>query len=100
MDKILAQRTIEEVLAKFDFKPVHEYMQRVDWKYFYGMPSLEDIRSTARQCLEEVIHSKDSTHGSVRTGGFEARLDRWENGELYYLILEFVPFRAESYFHV
>jgi hypothetical protein len=86
---------IQETLDKFDFGRVHEYMKSVDWQYFYGPPSLGDLISTARSVLKQVLNSKDRSHGSVSTGGFHARVDKWES-DIAYLSLSFIPFKTET----
>jgi hypothetical protein len=91
----MKQNVIQETLDKFDFHKVKAYMESVDWQYFYGPPSLEDLVSTARTVLTDALNSKHKGHGSVSTGGFHARTDRWE-GNTTYLSLSFEPFRTET----
>ena len=100
MNEVKARQAIEDVLARFDFKPVHEYMQRVGWMYFDSVstPSIETLKEAARTVLQAVIESKDSKHGAASTGGFTGRLDQWKRGGRFYLDLQFIPFHTEVYF--
>ena len=105
MDKSKAQRAIESVLARFDFEPVHDYMLRVNWKYAAdsmgepsSVPNIDRLKDMAREVLQSAVYGKQCAegHASVRCGGFEARIDRWDGSDTFTMALSFVPFRAEE----
>jgi hypothetical protein len=107
MDKTKAQRAIEDVLTRFDFEPVHDYMLRVNWQYSSdsmrepsAVPSIDRLKDMAREVLQSAVYGKYCTegHASVRCGGFEARIDRWQGSDTFSMILSFVPFRTEERF--
>ena len=76
-------KSIEQVLAKFDFDKVHKAMVAVDWKWRCDdkleIPARDMLISTARQLLENAWENE----GTARTGGFVAWYDEEpdENGQ-------------------
>lgn len=63
---------IDEILDEFDFEKVHRVMVALDWRYngHEQVPSIGDLRRTARSLLKQVVESK-GLH-SVGTGGLTA----------------------------
>lgn len=67
---------IDEILDWFDFEKVHRVMTALDWEWHHtgGVPSIADMRHTARSLLQYIVDSKDTV--SVGTGGFTAYTHR------------------------
>lgn len=63
---------IEAIMAQFDFRRVRKCMKLMDWKWApcFKVPSMNELRKTARDMLEEV--SKMPAGSRVATGGFWA----------------------------
>ena len=79
------QEAIDNIMDYFDFDKVLKTMIALDWKWVkeehksiddLEIPSIEQIRKTARKALMRAIEIKDYTSG----GGFEAEYD---DGNLY-----------------
>jgi len=63
---------IEDILAQFDFARVRDAMEALEWLWHDGrahLPTLDDLRATARYCLQDVA-SGECDYSS--TGGFTA----------------------------
>jgi len=71
---------IPQILERFNFQKVHEHMVRVDHKWVngdsYEVPSIEDLRATARRLLIAAALDPRETinHG---TGGLMAYKLPW-----------------------
>jgi hypothetical protein len=64
---------IERLLNEFDFEEVHRVMMHLDWRWQNQLPTMCQLRATARECLTGVI---DKPLGfECRTGGFVAEVD-------------------------
>lgn len=73
-------KEIEQIMERFDFQKVHEYMLSVNWIWaFEGVPSVQSLRKTARSLLQDVVKSPREASNSC-TGGFHAH--KWPWGEL------------------
>jgi len=88
---ILDKAKLEIVIARFDFKFVHELMTKMNWAWATrggGMeiPDIELIRDTAYTLLEEAYKS-----GDCSTGGL---LAEWRDEQFN---LKFVAEESESY---
>lgn len=60
------QEAIDEIMDNFDFDKVFRVMKFLEWGWMdYGVPSVSDLRGTARVLLKECIKSKSD----VSTGG-------------------------------
>lgn len=70
----------DRIMDNFDFEKVLAHMERVDWKWLrgdsYEVPSIFELRGTARQCLSHVIESAEPSSDSA-TGGFHAYKFPW-----------------------
>jgi len=61
---------VENILDHFDFEKVHAYMRISKWTYRgEGLPSLNEIKGTARMLVEKAIYSEEENY-STGTGGF------------------------------
>ena len=107
MNTFKAQQAIEEIMERFDFESVRDYMLSVDWKYAAAslcepsaVPDLDSLRNMAREVLHTAVYNSrgEEGHKSVRCGGFEARIDKWPGSDRYAIALCFVPFRREETF--
>lgn len=70
----------DKIMERFDFEKVCAHMERVDWKWYRGnvheVPTVFDLRGTARHCLATVIES-DEPSSNAGTGGFYAYKFPW-----------------------
>jgi len=70
----------DEIMEHFDFEKVLEHMTHVDWKWHRGsehmVPTVFDLRGTARHCLATVIESNEPS-SNAGTGGFYAYKFPW-----------------------
>ena len=101
MNKMEAQRQVEEIMTTFDFEAVRAYMKLTNWTWrSEGVPTLESIQSQARDVMQTAIQSQytEPEHAYTACGGFEARIDQWWGAGLFHLTLAFVPFRMERSF--
>lgn len=89
------EEAIAEIMRKFDFEAVHQYMQARNWTWFStGVPSVEELKRTALGLLSDAVNSDHPDHARNAVGGFEARVDAWD-GHQPSLTLSFIPFEAE-----
>jgi len=97
MDKLAAQKAIDEILYRFDFELVQQYMTAVNWAWAGGVPSLQRIKEMALHVLQTAINEGgfQKDHRRVSCGGFTARIDRWEPNGPYRINLQFIPFHVE-----
>jgi hypothetical protein len=65
---------IDEILDEFDFEKVHKVMVALDWKWVDGVPTIGDLRRTARELLNDLVRGELR---GVGTGGLYAYM---ENG--------------------
>jgi hypothetical protein len=79
------QEAIDEIMDWFDFERVVKVMEFLNWKWITaeeGVPSIGEIKKTARRLLKEAIKKKTS----IATGGFKVTYLPKED----FLHLEFV----------
>jgi hypothetical protein len=64
-------KIIDEIMDEFDFEKVHRTMKALEWTWYGsdGVPTIGDLRRTARELLQELI--KHNYH-CVGTGGLFA----------------------------
>jgi hypothetical protein len=63
------ESAIDTIIDRFDFKKVHEAMKAIDWRWaMYGVPSVEQLRSTATGLLTNA-ESRRYYDGDVDGGG-------------------------------
>jgi hypothetical protein len=87
------QNAIDEIMDNFHFDKVGKVMLALDWHWWdaeHGVPSVPEIRKTARRLLKEALDRKTN----IATGGFRASYQDIpsENGEpgCERLMLEFI----------
>jgi hypothetical protein len=92
--------TIETVIEKFPFEKVHQYMVATDWKWLIptrltmGVPTIEELKDTARELLQEAQNSK-RPYSSCSTGGLVADKFTWDG--IIELRLSFVPWSSRAH---
>ena len=68
--------SISEIMNRFDFEKVHQYMVATGWKWHDQVPEMEDLRRTALRLLVDAqMDENDVT--SVGTGGFRVYKLPW-----------------------
>lgn len=67
---------ISQIIDRFDFQKVHEYMVLTDWKWFDEVPTQEDLRRTATRLLVEAAMDPQDVV-SMGTGGFRVYKLPW-----------------------
>jgi len=67
---------INTIIERFDFKRVLDHMIAVDWKWRGETPTLEELKSTARFVLVQVITASEPS-SNCGTGGFRAYKFPW-----------------------
>jgi len=92
---ILSEKNVHEILNRFDFDSVHEYMKNADWTWCCfnqdgpRIPTLHDLYSNAKELLFDVLNHKDDST-IFQCGGFAA-IKIKNIG----LMLFFVPFEED-----
>jgi len=71
---------ISEVISKFDFQKVHQYMKDTNWTWVIGgeerVPNVDELEFTAVSLLSKVVES-DLPAYNASTGGFTAYKLSW-----------------------
>lgn len=74
------EKKANDIMLHFNFEDVHNYMESTGWKWYSkdGMrvPSIEEIRITARTMLTNAIWEKSNV-SNCGTGGFTAFKMPW-----------------------
>lgn len=67
----MSQELIDNILDEFDFERVHKAMVALNWQWHNtdGVPTIGDLRRTARDLLRTVVQDN---HVMVGSGGFYA----------------------------
>ena len=68
------QESIDEIMDWFDFEKVAKVMEFLKWKWVStedGIPSVSEIRQSARRLLKDAIKNKTT----IGTGGLSATYD-------------------------
>lgn len=80
-------RTIDEVIADFNFEKVHRVMEFLKWEWAgRGVPDVPEMKRVARELLEDLNHRPDVWE--MRTGGFEASKDKSHGYYLQFIVEE------------
>lgn len=94
------QSAVEEIMEQFPFEQVHAYMVLTGWRWLsgkglFGVPTLEQVRDTARDLLTRA-EASERTRYEIMTGGFRATAtrSRVEPDELH---LSFEPWGTTAY---
>ena len=67
---------IGQIIDRFDFQKVHDYMVAKDWRWRDEVPTMEDLKRTALRLLVEAqMDSQDVV--SMGTGGFRVYKLPW-----------------------
>ena len=71
----------DNIMQKFNFEKVHDHMKSSKWAWHdgieeHGVPSIEQIKSTANYLLSAVISNGDEV-GMNATGGLQALKFPW-----------------------
>lgn len=69
-------QTIGQIIDRFDFQKVHDYMVKTGWKWFDEVPTMEDLRGTALRLLVEAEMDPQDVV-SMGTGGFRVYKLPW-----------------------
>jgi len=67
---------VADIVKRFDFNKVHDYMQKTGWKWRDEVPQIEEIKMTATRLLLEAVESSDEFLSSG-TGGFRVYKFPW-----------------------
>lgn len=68
--------TIEQIINRFDFQKVHDYMVSVNWTWWDEVPSPENLKQTALRLLVEAQMDPQEVV-SMGTGGFRVYKLPW-----------------------
>ena len=66
----------KQILSRFDFDKVHDYMKETGWTWMSGIPTATELKLTAARLLDNVIQSKKPASNSG-TGGLTAYKMPW-----------------------
>ncbi len=69
-------QTIGQIVDRFDFQKVHDYMVSIDWKWYDKVPTIEDLKRTAARLLVEAQMDQQDVV-SMGTGGFRVYKLPW-----------------------
>lgn len=69
-------QTIGQIVDRFDFQKVHDYMVQTQWKWFDEVPEIEDLKRTATRLLVEAQMDPQEVV-SMGTGGFRVYKLPW-----------------------
>jgi len=69
-------QSIGQIIDRFDFQTVHDYMVLTGWKWFDEIPTMDDLKGTATRLLVEAqVDPQDVV--SMGTGGFRVYKLPW-----------------------
>lgn len=86
------QEQVEYIMQEFDFNTVLKVMKYTNWQWYeaetntFGVPSLSQIKTLARENLETIINNHGVTGSAC--GGFSAYRDEDDNRIRLEFILE------------
>jgi hypothetical protein len=69
-------QTIGQIIDRFDFQKVHDYMVLTGWKWFDEVPTMDDLKGTATRLLVEAQTDPQEVV-SMGTGGFRVYKLPW-----------------------
>jgi hypothetical protein len=90
------QKMMFDIINNFDFQKVHDVMKYLNWSWYpKGIPTVDDIRFSARERIESVIKAclldaKPEEEYFVSSGGLKATAIKNNYGQITFLELEFV----------
>lgn len=71
---------VDEIMERFDFEKVHEYMVATDWKWIGEVPDLNKIKTKAYSLLMQAVdefYKTQQPYGNIGTGGFMVYYFPW-----------------------
>jgi hypothetical protein len=69
-------QSIGQIIDRFDFQTVHDYMVLTGWKWFDEIPTMDDLKGTATRLLVEAQMDPQEVV-SMGTGGFRVYKLPW-----------------------
>lgn len=69
-------QSIGQILDRFDFQTVHDYMVLTGWKWHDEIPTIDDLKRTAARLLVEAQMDPQEVV-SMGTGGFRVYKLPW-----------------------
>ena len=90
------QKMMFDIINNFDFQKVHDVMNYLNWTWYpKGIPTVDDIRFSARERIESVIKNclldaNPNEEYFVSSGGLKATAIKDDYGQITFLQLEFV----------
>ena len=69
-------QSIGQIIDRFDFQTVHDYMVLTGWKWFDEVPTMDNLKGTATRLLIEAQMDPQEVV-SMGTGGFRVYKLPW-----------------------
>jgi len=69
-------QTVGQIVDRFDFQKVHDYMVLTQWKWYDEVPTMDDLKRTATRLLVEAQMDPQEVV-SMGTGGFRVYKLPW-----------------------
>ena len=69
-------QSIGQIIDRFDFQTVHDYMVLTGWKWFDEIPTMDNLKGTATRLLVEAQMDPQEVV-SMGTGGFRVYKLPW-----------------------
>jgi hypothetical protein len=69
-------QSIGQIIDRFDFQTVHDYMVLTGWKWFDEVPTMDNLKGTATRLLVEAQMDPQEVV-SIGTGGFRVYKLPW-----------------------
>jgi hypothetical protein len=69
-------QSIGQIIDRFDFQTVHDYMVLTGWKWFDEVPTMDNLKGTATRLLVEAQMDPQEVV-SMGTGGFRVYKLPW-----------------------
>jgi len=69
-------QSIGQIIDRFDFQTVHDYMVLTGWKWFDEVPTMDNLKRTAARLLVEAQMDPQEVV-SIGTGGFRVYKLPW-----------------------
>lgn len=79
------QTVINEIMKNFDFEKAYAIFIKEGFKYYYGVPTLEQFKESAKELLDLL----DDDTRQLKGGRFEVEVSGEFDDEI---LLKFVPF--------
>lgn len=84
IDKLSLRDLVEDILSRFDFQTVEEYMRSMEWRWSDKptSPTIQDMKSTILELITDGIKYDDGNEnspGGMATGGFYVQYQKRNN---------------------